>query len=112
MVINQTIPLTNDRWFVEREVITIPDTQKQFAGREQVSRVSHLQHEGCCYPVTMSAEDFVNMLEEMIDLKVQQRTQINLRTTPEIARVLQDKQETDRRRLAQLKVQLVQLLSQ
>jgi len=60
----------------------------------------------------MSAEDFVNMLEELIDLKVQQRTEIHLRTTPEISRILQSKQETDRRRLAQIKMQLAQLLSQ
>jgi len=59
----------------------------------------------------MSAEDFVNMLEEMIDLKVQQRTEMNFKTTPEIARVLQDKRETDRRRLAQIKAELVQLLN-
>ena len=59
----------------------------------------------------MSAEDFINMLEEMIDLKVQQRTEVNFKTTPEIAKILQYKQETDRRRLAQIKAELVRLLS-
>lgn len=59
----------------------------------------------------MSAEDFVAMLEEMIDLKVQQRTEVHIRTSPEITRVLQQKRETDRRRLDQIRAELVRLLN-
>jgi hypothetical protein len=60
---------------------------------------------------TMSAEDFVKMLEEMIDLKVQQHTEVQIKTTPELARVLQQKRETDRRRLEQIRTELVRLLT-
>ena len=59
----------------------------------------------------MSAESFVNMIEEMIDLKVQQHTEAHLKTTPEISRVLQEKRETDRRRLEQIKRELVRILN-
>lgn len=59
----------------------------------------------------MSAEDFVNLMEEMIDLKVQQHLEMRVKGSPEVIRLLQEKRETDRRRLDQIKVSLVQVLS-
>ena len=58
----------------------------------------------------MTAEKFVNLLEEMTDLKIQQIVESTMRPTPEIARILHDKRETDRRRLDQIKTELVRSL--
>ena len=60
----------------------------------------------------MSAETFVNLIEEMVDLKVQQLAESQLKASPEVARILQEKRETDRRRLVQLKAELVRMLNQ
>jgi hypothetical protein len=46
----------------------------------------------------------------MIDLKLQQRAQTNLKANPEIARILDEKRVTDRRRLEQIRAELVRLL--
>lgn len=58
----------------------------------------------------MSAEYLVRLLEEMMDLKVQQYAESQLKVTPEIAALLQDKRETDRRRLDQIRIELVRFL--
>lgn len=58
----------------------------------------------------MSPEEFVNLLEEMIELKVQQHTDMRVKTSPELAKVLQQKREEDRQRLDQIKALLVELL--
>jgi hypothetical protein len=58
----------------------------------------------------MTAETLVRMLEEMIDLKLHQYAQVNLKMSPEVARVLQEKRETDRRRLDQIRRELVRIL--
>ena len=60
----------------------------------------------------MSAETFVRLIEEMVDLKVQQHTESHLKTTPEIANVLQMKRETDRRRLEQIRAELARIFSE
>jgi len=59
----------------------------------------------------MTPETFINLIEEMVDIKIQQHAEIDIKTTPEVARVLQHKRETDRKRLAQIKTELTQLLS-
>ena len=59
----------------------------------------------------MSAETFVNLVEEMIDLKVQQHAESQLKASPEVSRILQEKRETDRRRMVQLKAELVRMLN-
>lgn len=59
----------------------------------------------------MHASTFIGLLEEMVDLKVQQQTEAHLKTTPEIAAVLQQKRETDRRRLDQIRAELIRILS-
>ena len=58
----------------------------------------------------MNAESAVKLIEEMMDLKVQRYAESNMRPTPEVARILQEKQETDRRRLEQIRTELVRVL--
>ncbi len=58
----------------------------------------------------MTADYLVRLLEEMMDLKVQQYAESQLKVTPEIANMLHDKRETDRRRLDQIRMELVRFL--
>jgi hypothetical protein len=55
----------------------------------------------------VNAEEFVKLLEEMVDLKVQQVAELHLKPTPEVARLLLHKRDTDRRRLEQIRAELV-----
>jgi hypothetical protein len=59
----------------------------------------------------MNAETLVKLVEEMIDLKIQQQAQANLKASPEITRFLEEKRVTDRRRLEQIKTELVRSLN-
>jgi len=59
----------------------------------------------------MHAITFIGLLEEMVDIKVQQQTEAHLKTTPEVAAVLHQKRETDRRRLDQIRAELVRIIS-
>jgi hypothetical protein len=59
----------------------------------------------------MSAENFIELLEEMMDLKIQQHSEAQIKASPEVAQVLHAKRETDRRRLAQIKAELARILS-
>ncbi|HLX70987.1 MAG TPA: hypothetical protein VKV04_15280 [Verrucomicrobiae bacterium] len=59
----------------------------------------------------MQPINFIALLEEMVDLKVQQHTEAHLKATPEIAMVLAQKRETDRRRLDQIRAELIRLLT-
>lgn len=58
----------------------------------------------------MTAETLVKLMEEMMDLKIQQFAEMNMRVTPEVAKILQEKKETDRRRLEQIRAELVRIL--
>jgi len=58
----------------------------------------------------MTAETLIGLFEEMMDLKVQQYAESNMRPTPEIALILNEKKETDRRRLEQIRAELVRFL--
>jgi len=65
----------------------------------------------------MTAENLVELLEEMMDLKIQHyaetRSKLSpevFKLTPEVARLLQDKRETDRRRLEQIRTELVRFM--
>ena len=58
----------------------------------------------------MNAEPLVKLIEEMIDLKLQQHAQASLKLNPEIARFLEEKRVTDRRRLEQIRAELARLL--
>ena len=59
----------------------------------------------------MSAEVFVNLIEEMVDIKVHQRVESHLHAKPELARMLEEKRHADRRRLEMIKQELVRMLS-
>jgi hypothetical protein len=59
----------------------------------------------------MTAENLIGMIEEMMDLKIQQYAQSNLKLTPELSQLLLQKRETDRRRLDQIRAELVRALA-
>jgi hypothetical protein len=59
----------------------------------------------------MNAVMLVNLIEEMVDLKVQQRTESHLKASPEIARILAEKRVTDHKRLEYIRDELVRQLS-
>ncbi len=58
----------------------------------------------------MTAETLIGLIEEMMDLKIQQFAESTMKASPEIARILQDKRETDQRRLDQIRTELVRSL--
>jgi hypothetical protein len=58
----------------------------------------------------MTAQSLVGLFEEMMDLKIQHYAESQVKTTPEVARILQEKKETDRRRLDQIRSELVRFL--
>lgn len=59
---------------------------------------------------TMTAETLIRLLEEMMDIKIQRYAQYHLKLNPEVAKILMEKRETDRRRLDQIRVELVRFL--
>ena len=59
----------------------------------------------------MNTDASVKLIEEMVDLKLQQYAESQMRPTPEVARILQEKRETDRRRLDQIRSELARILS-
>jgi hypothetical protein len=58
----------------------------------------------------MNAETLVKLIEEMIDLKLQQQAQTQMKVSPEIAQLLAEKRVTDRRRLEQIRAELIRVL--
>ena len=58
----------------------------------------------------MNAEALVNLIEEMVDLKVQQTAQPHHKLSPDVARMLEQKRFNDRQRLQQIRTELVRLL--
>jgi hypothetical protein len=58
----------------------------------------------------MNSENLVRLIEEMIDLKVQQHAESHLKSNPEVARILAEKRETDRRRLEQIRSELARMV--
>jgi hypothetical protein len=59
---------------------------------------------------TVPAEAVIRLLEEMIDLKIQQHVESQMKCSPEIAPVIQAKRLTDQRRLDQIRAELVRLI--
>ena len=64
-----------------------------------------------CSNHAMHPSDFIGLLEEMIDIKVQQQTEAHLKPSPEVAAVLHQKRQTDKRRLDQIRAELVRILT-
>jgi hypothetical protein len=58
----------------------------------------------------MTAQVLIGLLEEMMDLKLQHFAETQLKLTPEVSRLLQEKRETDRRRLDQIRAELIRIL--
>ena len=58
----------------------------------------------------MNTETVVRLVEELVDLKVQNFAESIMKPSPEVARLLHEKRATDRRRLEQIKAELVRLL--
>jgi hypothetical protein len=58
----------------------------------------------------MTAEVWVRLIEELIDLKLARFAETNMKLSPDLTRLLQDKRETDRQRLQQIRVELVRTL--
>jgi hypothetical protein len=59
----------------------------------------------------MSAETFVKLIEELVELKVQVHLANHVKTSPELARVLGRKRESDRLRVEQVRLELIQALT-
>ena len=58
----------------------------------------------------MTAESWVQLMEEMMDIKIQQFAESSMKVSADIARILVEKRETDRRRLEQIRTELVRTL--
>ncbi len=58
----------------------------------------------------MTAEILIGLIEEMVDLKIQQHAEASMNLPPDLARVLQEKRESDHHRLDQIRSQIVRLL--
>jgi hypothetical protein len=59
----------------------------------------------------MNAVTLVNLIEEMVDLKVQQHAELNIKPNPEVARILAEKRITDHKRMEHIRVELVRQLT-
>ena len=59
----------------------------------------------------MNGESLVRLIEEMVDLKSQQYAEYHLKSNPEVARLLAEKRETDKRRLEQIRAELARLIN-
>lgn len=59
----------------------------------------------------MNVQTFVNLIEEMEDLKVQQHAELHMKASPEVAKLLANKRHSDQRRLDYVRMELIRLLS-
>jgi hypothetical protein len=59
---------------------------------------------------SMTAESLIGLIEEMVDLKIQQYAESTMKPIPGIGRILQEKKQTDHRRLQQIKAELIRSL--
>lgn len=58
----------------------------------------------------MQGDNLVKLIEEMIDLKIQQYAESHLKPTGDVARLLEQKRNTDRRRLEQIKTEMARIV--
>jgi hypothetical protein len=58
----------------------------------------------------MQGANLIRLIEEMIDLKIQQHSESHLKPTSEVAKLLEEKRHTDRRRLEQIKADFVRII--
>lgn len=60
----------------------------------------------------MNADTIVKLIEEMMHLKVQQYAETQIKATPEIKQILNEKRATDLRRLEQIRAELARLFKE
>ena len=60
----------------------------------------------------MNADTMVKLIEEMVDLKIQQYAETQIKATAEIKQILAEKRATDHRRLEQIRAELARLLKE
>ncbi len=58
----------------------------------------------------MTAEAWVQLMEEMMDIKIQQFAESTMKVSADVARILHEKRDTDRRRLEQIRTELIRTL--
>jgi hypothetical protein len=58
----------------------------------------------------MTAQSLIGLIEEMMDLKLQQYAESQMKLTAEVAPLLREKRETDKRRLEQIRIELIRFL--
>jgi hypothetical protein len=61
--------------------------------------------------MTMSAELFVKLIEELVDIKVQYHLANKIKTSPELAKIVAVKRESDRHRADQIRAELIDALT-
>jgi hypothetical protein len=88
-----------------------------FSEDKRPNAVPEPSHEAASLPVAatrrimlMTAHTLVGLIEEMMDLKVQQYAESQMKLTLEVATFLKEKHETDKRRLDQIKSELERFL--
>jgi len=59
----------------------------------------------------MSAETFVKLLEELVDMKVQYHLANQMKASPELTRVLAQKRESDRQQTERIRQELINALT-
>lgn len=59
----------------------------------------------------MSVEAFVKLVEELVDIKVQQQLVKFVNLKPGLARLLEEKRQSDNRRIEMIRRELVDVLS-
>ena len=60
----------------------------------------------------MNAENLVKLIEEMIELKLPNQVDPNLKNNPEIARLLAEKRHADSRRLELIRAELIRVIGE
>ena len=81
------------------------------AARCRQGSLHHGPHRRPVNPAPMNAETVVKLIEDLVDLKLQQHAQANIKPNAEIARLLEEKRAADRRRLEQVRAELVRVLN-
>ena len=60
----------------------------------------------------MKAESIVALIGELVDIKVRQQQDRNIKSNPAVAKLLEQKRSTDRRRIDEINAELTRLLSE
>ena len=58
----------------------------------------------------MTAEALVQLMEEMMDIKIHLLAQSSMKLSPDVARILHEKRDTDKRRLEHIRTEMIRIL--